>query len=67
MIVKELIKEFLVEEIKDENIDFESLSQDFQEYIEIDFYDWLKGNYKYFIEGLELANYKKNDSENITT
>ena len=58
------IKETLIEQVKEyyelsEDIDFEALTDDFIDYCEIDYWDWVSGNLDSFHEDLDLDKYKK--------
>lgn len=56
MLDREVVKEFLTDQFEDfipipEYIDLDKLTEDFCLYVENDYYEWLKDNYKsYFFQ-----------------
>lgn len=62
MLDREVIKEFLVAQFEDEDgdaipedIDLDKLAEDFSIYIENDYYEWLKDNFKSYLFQTEFS------------
>jgi hypothetical protein len=57
MLNRAVVREFLTEEFNDsgmdvpQDIDMAALTETFCEYVEADYYDWLKDNFKSFFDG----------------
>lgn len=72
MLDREVIKEFLVAEFEDiepipKKVNLDKLAEDFSIYVENDFYEWLKDNFKsYFGDKINWNNINKKLINNPT-
>jgi len=79
MLDREVVQKFLEERFEDnevripKRIPIKDLTEAFCLYIENDYYEWLRDNYKSFFEGLDwnwikerIQHYKKNYKENFS-
>lgn len=61
MLDRDVVQEFLEEKLEEEEIKIpkdikrEDLTEAFCNYVEDDYYEWLKDNYKSFFEGIDWS------------